>query len=203
MKIIIDSEEIQIPQAEQATTFMEACKSIAAWLLLRQRSIKLCEIDGKALHSLEEADLAYKTGKQLEVASLPLLSAIQDALTLNLNQLRVLESKCENLVTDALLAEPEDIAQQWENLCTSLREMLKFIPQIAYLLTEEELNHLTDETYLNLTKIMQDISEYLPKADVVMFSDILELRLLPWLKSLREFTENVGKQFEANQTVAS
>jgi hypothetical protein len=92
------------------------------------------------------------------------------------------------------LAEPVQIVASWKSLCTELNQVLGFIPTLAPILTDEQVTVLTEQKFEDLATIMRSINESMNKPDVVTVSDILELRLMPWLAALREF-------FQAQLTV--
>lgn len=195
MKFVIDSEEISLPETSRQS-FQQCCQNIMALLLEKERSIGSFKIDGKDVESIKDADQSFSQAQQVEVESLPLAEALQSALTGTINEIRKLETMCETLVTDCLLADPDNIAQQWQDLCKELTKLIGFFPSLGYLLTEKQINELIDQRYAEFNQIMKDIAEVLPKADVVAFSDILETRLQPWLKNMRDFSQEALQRAE-------
>jgi hypothetical protein len=186
MKLIIDSKPVKLSDNEP-TSFSEYCAQIMEWLLERERSISKCKLDGKPIEFIEEANDLYLNSSTCEIESIPLRVAVQSALALQCNYLRVLETECEQLVTDSLLAEPKEIMRQWYNICQHLKNQIAFLQKMASLFTEKEVDAIVDTHLAQLNGLMKDAAAAINAADVVTFSDVIELKLLPWQKAFREF----------------
>ncbi len=186
MKITIDSDSVDI-ERNATDSFKVYYQRVASWLLIRNRCISAFKINGRMIKNEVEGENLYTQAEDVEVESVPLKVALQAAIALQCNTVRKLENDCLNLVTDCLLAEPKQIVDSWKLLCVELNQVLGFIPTLAPVLTDEQVTGLTDQKFANLSTIMKDINEAMNKPDVVTVSDILELRLLPWMVSLREF----------------
>ncbi|MFZ5806356.1 MAG: hypothetical protein ACOY3I_04025 [Verrucomicrobiota bacterium] len=198
MKFVIDSEIVELPQSK-FQSFNDCCHAAMEWLLERNRSIQSCHINGKEVSSLEDANQLFASAQSIEVQSVPLNEAMESTVALRCTQWRGLEEQCENLVTDCLLAEPLEIAKQWQDLCQILNEQIKFIPNLSFWITDDQVAQLADQDFKELGQIMNRISEDLAKADVVAFSDILEVRLLPWMKNMRGLFEATLQKMETNK----
>jgi hypothetical protein len=199
MKLTIDSEIIDLPYAA-AKSFEAYCQQVMDWLLKRNRSISICKIDGHEVTDIQQANAAFAQAKQMEIESVPLIVALQSAMAIHSARLGRLEKECESLVTDCLIAEPVVVAEKWQSICEMIKEQIGFIPRLASLLTEEMIDAMVNEHCKELTSIMMAVSECFPKADVVTFSDVLEMRLLPWIRGMREFSKAVLKLLDAIQT---
>lgn len=198
MKLLIDSKIVEDLPSSQS--FGEYCQNIMQRLLAKNRSIGSCKIDGKNINSVEDANQAFPNAQSIEIESIPLHEAVETAVSTNMLRINQLQEKCDALVTDCLLAEPLEIAQQWQDLCTTLIELIAFLPTLGYVLTDEQVTKLADQECQELQKIMKDVAEVFPKADVVSFSDILEMRLSPWLKTMKELFQTVLKQIEPSKS---
>lgn len=195
MKLLIDSHPFEL--APTGTSFTEYCKALMSHLLQQEKSISSIKIDGVTLHSLEEATEQFNQAELIEVQTLPLIDAMQSAMSLHCSILDKLEKDCENLITDSLLAEPPVIASQWSNLCQGIKERITFLPHLAHFLSVEEISQLTERHCEPLQEIMQQMGDLFNKADVVSFSDLLELKLLPWLKAFRATSQDIAKHIES------
>ncbi|MEM9400380.1 MAG: hypothetical protein AAF984_09245 [Verrucomicrobiota bacterium] len=195
MEVIIDSEEVKISN-DQTPSFTKCCEVIMEMLISKDRSIALCKINGQAVNTLAEADSLFTPDCSMEVETVSVLKALEEAVKVKCQELHGAEDACEQLVTDSLLEEPEELVRQWQNLCGQLKEQVGFIPKLGPLLTEEQINMLIEVKLEELNAVMKDTQKALSKADVVAFSDILELRLSAWIISFREFLETQCKMVE-------
>jgi hypothetical protein len=186
MILHIDSETVELPR-EANETFRNYCKKLMDWLLERNKSISSIRFDGKLTNSDQESVDLFPSVKLLEVNTTSVQVALQSAIALQCNVLRKLENDCQNLVTDCLLAEATQIAETWEGMCREIKAVLSFLPCLNALLTEEQVDFLVDTKLQEVQELMKEMHEILNSADVVKMSDVLELKLAPWLVSLREF----------------
>lgn len=192
MQIIIDSKPVEI-DTSGADSFEKYCSKIMAFLVEKDRSISSCKIDGTIIKSVDQANELFKQESSLEVETITVAEALAQAVHHEVTELETTIDDCEELVTDCLLEEPQTLADNWESLCEKLKVHIGFIPNLGPLLSEDQINHLIDHKFGEIESIMKDAHKVLNKADVVSFSDILELRLSPWIQSLREFMETQQK----------
>ena len=189
MKILIDNNplEAKLPLPK---SFPEFCEQIMEILLARNLSIGSCEFDGTTVSSLEEAHDLFLNSEICKIASIPLAVALEAALSHKCAEARRLESECEELVTQALLGEPTEIATRWHAICEEIKAQIGFLPRLSGLLTEAQIKHLVDRQLKDLGKVMHALHAAFNNADTLEISDSIELRLLPWLRQLRGFMEN-------------
>jgi hypothetical protein len=188
MTLLIDSNVVDIAR-QPGETFATYCTKIMDWLLEQNLSIGSCRIDGQSLTTQDQAEELFASAQSIEVQSIGVRVALQAGVALQCNAMRKLENDCQSLITDCLLAEPGEISGSWSGLCQELQGVLKFIPTLGALLSEEQVNFLADQKFKTLDEIMQEMNQVMNKADTVAMSDLLELKLLPWLTSLREFLQ--------------
>lgn len=186
MKLIIDSQPVDLATLPGAS-FAEYCRDVMQYLLHRNRAIATFALDGEPIRTVEQAEAGFSAASLVEISSIPLADALRASLDQQVDSLSSVVDACETLVTDSLLAEPADIAHQWQELCEAIKQGFSQIPSLAGLLTEEQIEDLIQERFTALGTVMRDIAQVLNKGDVVGFSDILELRLLPWLQHHRDF----------------
>ena len=189
MKILIDNtpleQKITVPQ-----NFPDFCEQMMGILLARNLSIGSCEFDGTIVTTLEEAHDLYSRCEICRISSIPLAVALEAALEHKCRDARRLEEECESLVTQALLGEPKEIANRWHSICEEIKAQVGFLPRLTGLLTDAQVNHLVDRQLKDLGKVMHSLHAAFNAADTLEISDSIELRLLPWLRQLREFMEN-------------
>ncbi|MEM9446064.1 MAG: hypothetical protein AAGA18_12020 [Verrucomicrobiota bacterium] len=195
MQVIIDSETVEI-ETKTSNNFEDACSLIMQWLVQRDRSISKCKIDGKLIETIEEARCLFNVNSSLEIESIPVAVALYQSVGEHCDSLKRIEEDCDELVTDSLLEEPEVLLRQWQSLCHKLKQEIGFLPNLAPLLTDEQLDSLIEKNLTELNAIMNDIQKALSKADVVAFSDILELRLSVWISNFSEFLLTQHKMLE-------
>jgi hypothetical protein len=189
MKILIDNnpleEKITLPKS-----FPEFCEQIMEILLARNLSIGSCEFDGTVVSNLEEAHDLFASCETCKIASIPLAVALEAALSHKVGDARRLEAECESLVTQALLAEPTEIAIRWQTICEEIKAQIGFLPRLSGLLTDTQVNQLVDRQLKDLGKVMHALHAAFNNGDTLEISDSIELRLLPWLRQLRSLMEN-------------
>ena len=189
MKILIDNNPLEEPIAVPKS-FPEFCEQIMEILLARNLSIGSCEFDGQIVNSLEEAHDLFERSETCRIASIPLAVALEAALSHKCTDARRLEAECESLVTQALLAEPAEIAMRWQTICEEIKAQIGFLPRLSGLLTGAQVNLLVDRHLKDLGKVMHALHAAFNNADTLEISDSIELRLLPWLRQLRSLMEN-------------
>jgi hypothetical protein len=189
MKILIDNRPLE-NQFEVPKSFSEFCEQMMGVLLARNLSIGSCEFDGTVVHSIEEAHDLYSRCEICRISSVPLAVALESALGQKIHDARKLEAECENLVTQALLAEPAEIAARWHSICEEIKAQIGFLPRLSGLLTDAQINQLVDRQLQELGKVMHALHAAFNAGDTLEISDSLELRLLPWLRQLRGFMES-------------
>ena len=189
MKILIDNNPLE-EKLPASKSFPEFCEHIMEILLARNLSIGTCEFDGTVVSNLEEAHDLFTRSEICRIASIPLAVALEAALSHKCLEARRLETECEELVTQALLGEPKEIAARWQTICDEIKAQLGFLPRLSGLLTDTQVNHLVDRQLKELGKVMHALHAAFNLGDTLEISDSIELRLLPWLRQLRAFMEN-------------
>lgn len=199
MNLIIDATPATLDSLD-TSSFSGFCTSVNQHLTEKGRAISLCKINGQPVHDLALADQIFSTAQTIEFETIDLKEAVASVISTHCNQLRTIEQDCETLVTDALLAEPQEIADQWTNICEGLKKQIDLIPHLTPFLTEEQVDELVDKHFAELHEIMSSIAEILnEKGDVVAFSDALEMRLMPWIGKIRNISESTLKLVESAQ----
>jgi hypothetical protein len=189
MKILIDNDQLmEGPPA--AANFSEFCEKIMGILLARNLSIGTCEIDGKMVKDLAEADQLFSDCKVCKIASVPLAVAMETALAAKCQDARRLEQDCQDMVTQVLLGEPTEIANRWHSICDEIKAQVGFLPRLTGLLTQPQVTQLVDRELKELGRVMHALHAAFNNADTLEISDSIELRLLPWLRQQRAFLEN-------------
>lgn len=196
MKLIIDSEKVEIT-SETAHSLDAVCREVMNLLLPKNRSIASCAIDGKLYGTISEAANAFQQARSVEFTSMPLKNALIAMGQDHLVELALAEQMCETLVTDSLLAEPEEIVRQWSDLCNKIKERIGVMGRLGVALPEDEINILVDQYYAALNSAMENLAEVFSKGDIVGFSDALETQLLPWLKDIQVFSKKITTNLEA------
>jgi hypothetical protein len=189
MKILIDNDPLS-EELKLSPTFPEFCEQIMGILLVRNRSIGTCEIDGTTVHNIEEADELFPTAKVCKIASIPLAVALEATLVSRVAEARRLERESQDMVTQVLLGEPQEIATRWQKICEELKAQVGFLPRLTGLLTEAQVTELVDRELKELSRVMHALHAAFNKGDTLEISDSIELRLVPWLRQLRGLLEN-------------
>ncbi len=190
MKLVIDSQPAEPPHPAPAT-FKEFCAHVMGVLADQGRSIVACKLDGLPVTTLDLAESQYPAAQVCEVETVPVEVALQTSLSLQFQLVRQIEGDCETLVTDILLAEPMEVVDKWKFICAQIQIMIACVPQLCTVLTEAQINELIDVQLADFNSIMEDCGNAFNAADVVSVSDILELRLQPWLANFRELLQSL------------
>lgn len=188
MTLTIDSAPVDLPLQSQET-FQAYLNRVADFLLQTQRCIGQFRIDGRAVATLEEGASLFPSAASFEVDSVPLQVALQAQVQLQCDALRKIQGDCETLITDSLLADPRQVAASWGTLCEEIKQVLAFLPTLNGLLTEAQFETLVEQRLSSLTATMNEIRVVMAKADIVAFSDLLEMKLVPWISEMRGFFE--------------
>jgi hypothetical protein len=189
MKILIDNDPLP-EELPAIATFSEFCEKIMGLLLTRNLSIGTCEIDGRVVSNLAEADQLFSDCKVCKIASVPLAVALETALASKCQDAVRLEKECQDMVTQVLLGEPVEIANRWRSICDEIKAQVGFLPRLSGLLTQAQVTQLVDRELKELGRVMHALHAAFNNADTLEISDSIELRLLPWLRQLRSFLDN-------------
>ena len=195
MKLTLDSENLEL-NPEATKDLGACCSEVMKMLLSRSRSIASCAIDGKLYSTMPEASEAFSRAKAVTFTSIPLKTALIGMAEEHNAEMIVVEEICEALVTDSLLAEPDEIVRQWSTLCEKIKERITHLGSLASVQGIDKMNELIDVHYVRLNEIMKHLGEVFSKADVVACSDALEGQLLPWIKQMREFSISFTETIE-------
>ena len=188
MILTIDSAPVDFPLQPQET-FQAYLNRVADFLLQTQRCIGQFRIDGKAVATLDEGAALFPAAASFDVDTVPLQVALQAQVQAQCVALRKIQGDCETLITDSLLADPRQVAASWGTLCEEIKQVLAFLPVLNGLLTDAQMDTLVDRRLAGLTGTMNEIRTVMAKADIVAFSDLLEMKLVPWINEMREFFE--------------
>ncbi len=198
MKLFIDQKELTEKKIG-GTTFSEFCSELMSHLLAHDNSIACIKLDGTEMSNLEAAEDAFANASLCEVVTLPVKEALQSSVTLQKQRLSQLVEACNELVTDCLLDEPSKVAKDWTEICIAMKSEISLIPSWSHYIVEEEVIIRLESKLASLDSMMKKIHENLNKADVVGFSDILELETVPWLNDLADFFDKEVLQSIAPQ----
>ena len=189
MKILIDNDPLT-EELPATSSFSDFCEKIMGLLLARNLSIGTCEIDGRMVSNLAEADQLFSDCKVCKIASIPLAVALETALATKCQDAARLEKECQDMVTQVLLGEPVEIANRWRIICDEIKAQVGFLPRLSGLLTQAQVSQLVDRELKELGRVMHALHAAFNNADTLEISDSIELRLLPWMRQLRSFLDN-------------
>ena len=90
-------------------------------LLEKGRAIHQCKLDGKVVADPTSIEPTFSKAAVLEIESLSLKKVLLASLDQQILELKQLEKAIEQLVTDCLLVEPQEIVTQWTNICETTK----------------------------------------------------------------------------------
>ncbi len=195
MKLLIDSHPVDLP-LQPGASFTEYCGVISAHLLDQNLAIANCKLNGCVILHLEEAATRFTKDAVLEIESVPLSVALAAMVSLRCSEMKRLEADVETLVTDSLIGEPEEVLRQWHSVCEQLKTQIRALPQLGALLADEQVEEIVSSRMDEFRQIMNACAKSLSTADVVAFSDTLEMQFLPWLRALREIIHSMLARIE-------
>ncbi len=199
LKVTIDSVPVQLEVPEGAS-FAQICAAAMKILLVDSRAISECKLDGKVVVEPDKVDTLLSTFTNLEILSRPLKEILLTTLQQHVLELKQLEQLTEQLVTDCLLAEPQEIVDQWSNICNITKKKLSIIPTLAPILDEKQLEAQMEPLFKDLNTIMTAASTSFSTADVVSFSDTLENDFQPWIQKFRSVIQTAQTEVEKFKT---
>ncbi len=188
MTIFID-DSVFTSKSDSPSSFADMFGQVMNDLIPRSRAIGKCELDGVEIVSPDQADSLFVKCNVCKVSSISLHEAVEAALHNQSLELRAIEQKCMDLVTDVLLAEPKEIVRKWSALCIQIKSFVNFLPGVSGLLTPEELAQVSGKELDTLNGVMLSLGKSFNAADTVKVSDLLELELTPWLKKMGELLD--------------
>ncbi|MES2310363.1 MAG: hypothetical protein V4507_16035 [Verrucomicrobiota bacterium] len=195
LKVVIDSTPVQLTPAS-GSSFSALCEEAMKILLEKNRAISVCKIDGKLVTDPTEVDAVLSSVKLLEIESLPLKEVLLTSIQHHVIDLKRLEQAAEQLVTDCLLAEPQEIVNQWTAICEETKKKLAFVPTLAPILSERQLEEKMDPLFKQLAALMNEAGGSFSTADVVSFSDTIENKFIPWLHQFRAVVQTAQDEVE-------
>lgn len=194
-KVLVDSTPVTL-EVSDLSTFEKCCQAITNILLEKQRAIIRCKLDGKLVEDPRNSQEDFAKSAVLEIETLPLKEALFTMIQQQILETKRLEESAEKLVTDCLLAEPQEIVTQWTDICETTKSRLNFIPMLAPILNEQLLEKKVEPLLAELSDLMQSAGASFSTADVVTFSDVIENKYISWLKKLREILQSAQKEVE-------
>jgi hypothetical protein len=194
MNIILDDKPISV-HSKDWNSFEQFCHSCSDQIPTG-RVIKGVSLDGV------EVDCAnppkpneFLNARTAVITSCLLEDLLQNVLQYQSETANNLSKEVMQLSTDCLIDLPRQTFEKWQGALDSLKSLIKFIP---HFLTLQGLNDPTFEeiSELELTERIQSIQESVDVArrgfesqDIVLFSDTLEMQIVPWLKEHAKYAD--------------
>lgn len=198
MNLILDGKPITIPESTEWTSFAALCKGCSDHLSAQDRAIQNIRLDGQEVdHSSPPTDETFLESKKIEITSCLLNDLIQSALQQQYEITNQLHEDFLNFSSDCLLHLPHEGFEKWKNLLQPLKLLVSFIPSILSLnhLFKPSLEEISEETLLARIEQIQETVDGARKAmetqDIVLFSDTLELKIVPWLATYKELISHL------------
>lgn len=198
LKVVIDSTPVQL-EVPQGSSFAAYCEAAMKFLLEKSRAISVCKIDGRLVTHPDEDGSKLESASLLEIESLPLRQVLLTSLQNQIVDIKRLEQAAEQLVTDCLLAEPQEIVKQWSEICDETKKKLSFVPTLAPILDEKQLEEKMNPLFKQLGALMGEAGNSFSTADVVSFSDTIENKFIPWLHAFKAVIQSAQSEVEKYQ----
>jgi len=189
MDLYLDGNLLQLPKSSIWSSFEEFCRVCSTHLQPQGRAIQIVRMDGSEVDcTTPPSAKAFLAARRVEVTSCILEELIHAVLQQQKEAAHTLIEKVMELSTDCLIELPQEVFNDWRDVLESLKPLVGFIPK--FLLVHALANPPPPEiSEAHLSKHIQEIKEMVEASrqamevqDIVLFSDTLELRIVPWLK---------------------
>lgn len=101
-----------------------------------------------------------------------------------------------DLSVDCLIELPSEFFPTWKNILETLKSMVGIIP-LFYIMDDEKKRIITEdylmEKIASIEEIVDSARKSLEAQDIVQFSDVLELQMIPWITKFSEIPKKLIK----------
>ncbi|MBI4026700.1 MAG: hypothetical protein HY360_17080 [Verrucomicrobia bacterium] len=210
MNLFIDDKPATPPDSLDGAGFEAFCQFCGDHLLTGGRAIQSVRMDGKDVDCVNPpSDLAFSAAERVEVTTCPVEELVLVVLRHQAESACALGDEAMELSTDCLIELPQDVLKDWRSVLESLKPLLQFTPKLLMI---QAMTGVEDEKFseANLTARILDIQnavdtarQSLESLDVVVFSDTLELKIVPWLKEHGAFAEKLLQTIQSRMETAA
>jgi hypothetical protein len=207
MNIILDDKPFVL-EPKDWQSFEEFCNSCAEKLMPQGRVIRAVSVDGNEVNcSTPPSTSALRGAQKIVITTCVFEELIHTALKYQHDLAQNTAKEVLQLSTDCLIDLPEQTCERWSSVLNSFKSMISFIPQFPNFtpLTNPTIPEASEESLTHQIHLVQEAVDVSRKAleaqDIVLFSDTLELRFIPWVKD----HEKIAKKFldALNQSISS
>lgn len=200
MNLYLDGKPLELPESLDCENFEDFCQICSKRLHIEDRAIHSIHLDGKEVDCTTlPSDHSFLNAQKIEIMSCLLKDLVLTVLQAQEKSAQDLAGKVMELSTNCLIESPRETFDCWKNILEILKSLVGFIPKflaIQPLLSDAEI----ELTETDLTNRIQEIQEFvdtcrkaLDSQDIVQFSDVLELRIVPWLKSHADLSQKLSE----------
>lgn len=201
MNIYLDQKPFNFDGSSRCETFEELCRQISDHLSAEGKGIGSVRVDGVEVDcSAPPSGEALHESAKIEVTTCQIQAIVANALQEHVDLAERLAGEFLEFSTDTLLMQPQENFDKWRSLLESLKPLIGFIPKFMLLqpLSQVESPELSEARLLTFIEEIHGHVEAARRAletsDIVEFSDILELRLAPWLKQFVSLSQTLGRR---------
>jgi hypothetical protein len=210
MNLLIDGNPSSLPGFQNGLGFEAFCQACGEQMSAEGRAIQSVRVNEVEVDCANPpSDLNFSTASSVEVVSCPVEELVVVVLRHQMETARSLADEAMELSTDCLIELPQNVFKDWQSVLESLKALLHFTPKLLMI---QAMIGVEDERFseANLTARIQDIQnavdtgrQSLESLDVVVFSDTLELKMVPWLKEHAALAEKLLQDLQSRMETAA
>jgi hypothetical protein len=202
LDLYIDGQPLTLPENSDFRNFADFCSTCSTHLEATGRAIQSVHMDGVEVDCSNPPSVyRLMMAKRVEVNSCLLAELVLTALQSQRESARTLADKILDLSTDCLIELPQETFEKWHSALETLKPLIGFIPHF-YSIQGMSGGVIGDGLESALMGRIQTIQEAVDEArsamdkqDIVQFSDILELQIVPWLKEHADACQKIAEIF--------
>jgi len=198
MKLFLDGKKASFPKGRDWANFEEFCDLCAASILPEKRVLQAVRMDGKEVDcNAPPLKSDFSDAGRVDLDSCSIEDLALSALQQQQEIASALAEEALELSSDCLIKLPREVLEPWRSILESLKPLVGFIPRFIWVEAQAGLPQpeFSEEILTARIKEIQDIVDAarrsLEALDIVLFSDTLELRMVPWLNAHKKILERL------------
>lgn len=189
MDLYLDGQPLALTENPDFKSFEELCTTCSTRLKSSGRAIRTVRMDGVEVDCNNPPSIyELMSAERVEIGSCLLAELVHVALRYQQETAQSLADKIMELSTDCLIELPQETFEKWRSALESLKSLIGFIPHFyviqssAGVAVDEALETTLTNRIHTIQNAVDEARCALDAQDIVQFSDILELRMVPWLR---------------------
>ena len=199
MDLYLDGQPLVLAETTDFKSFEELCSKCSNHLQEDGRAIRAISMDGVEVDCNNPPSVyELMSAKRVEISSCLLNELVGAALRHQHETAQPLVARVMDLSTDCLIEMPQETFGKWKEVLESLKALVGFTPH--FFAIQSAVHGTAEEGFESalmthgraIPDTVDDARRALDAQDIVQFSDILELRIVAWLKKHVELCQQVA-----------